>query len=186
MPKIILIHTGQTDWHAQGRLAGDTDLPLNEIGHRQAIADAQAVAGEHPEVVRCGPEQATRQTASIIAHELHLKFRTADALKEVDLGVWEGLTLDDFKERYGKVYKQWRLDPTSIEPPEGESITAAAARLDIGIKKIIKRHKNETVIVAVGHFAFAILRCRLQDKSFEHFWDYVDEEPQWQVIQLSD
>src|SRR5881396_683951 len=104
MSRIILIHAGQTDWHAQGRLAGDTDLPLNELGHRQAIADAQAIVDQHASVVRCGPEQATRQTASIIAHELHLKFRTADDLKEVDLGVWEGLTLEDFKERFAKVY----------------------------------------------------------------------------------
>ena len=184
MPKLILIHAGQTDWHAQGRLTGDLDLPLNEVGHRQAIADAQTIVGHHPDVVRCGPEQATRQTASIIAHELHLKFRAADDLKEVDLGVWEGLTLEDFKERFAKVYKQWRLDPTSIEPPEGESLPAAAARLDAGIKKILKRHKEEIVVLAVGHFSFAILRCRLQDKSYEHFWEYVDEEQPLQVVEL--
>lgn len=186
MTRLILIPTAQTDWQAQGRLVGDADLPLNEVGHRQAIADGQAIAAFKPTVLRSGPEQAARQTASFIAHELHLRSRPVKELRELDLGHWEGLTLDDFSERFAKVHRQWREDPQSIEPPEGETIPAAAARLTEAIARISQRCPGEVVVLIVGPFASAILRCELEDHSYERFWDYVGGQGRFHQLQYRD
>jgi broad specificity phosphatase PhoE len=182
MAKLILVSSGDTEWRAQERLAGDVDLSLNEAGRRQAHDAAQAIASQFPQVVRCGPEQATRQTASIIAHELSLKFRTVEALREVDLGVWEGLTVAEFSERYARVHKQWRLDAKSVEPPDGESIPTAEARLLDGLKRVMKRHRSETVAVVLGPLAVAILRCRLVEGTYARFWEFAESPPAHQVI----
>ena len=182
MTKLILIRTAQTDWQAQGRLAGDTDLELNEIGHRQAAADAQAVAGFAPQSIHCGADQATQQTATIIADELRLKVKTLDALREIDLGHWEGLTIQGFRDRFSKVYRQWRSNPLSVEPPEGESVSAIAARLEKGIVKILKRKNESPLILVLGRFAYATTRCSLDDGDFEHFWKYIDDESQWHAL----
>jgi len=184
MTRLILIPTAQTDWQAQGRLVGDADLPLNEVGHRQAIADGQGLVGLAPTVIRSGPEQAARQTASSIAHELHLRSRPVKELRELDLGHWEGLTVEDFSERFAKVYRQWRDDPQSIEPPEGETISDAAARLTAGVKRILKRHPDEVAAVVVGPFANAILRCELEDHSYERFWEYVESNERRHILNV--
>ncbi len=184
MTRIILIAAAQTDWRVQGRLAGDTDLPLNQAGHQQAIVDGGAIAALKPTICRCGPEQATKQTASILAHELGIRFRAAKELREIDLGHWEGLTVEEFRERFPKVHRQWRAEPTTVEPPEGESITVAASRLTDGLRKIIKRHPDDVIAIVVGHFAQAILRCRLQDRGYEKFWDYVEGEERWREINV--
>ena len=176
MTRLILIATAQTDWRVQNRLAGDTDLPLNQTGHEQAVADGGALAALAPTICRSGPEQATKQTAGIIAHELGIRFRTVKELREVDLGHWEGLTIDEFRERFPKVHRQWRAEPTTVEPPEGESIPSAASRLATGLTKILKRHPNEVLAVVVGPLAHAILRCRLQDRNYEKFWEYADSD----------
>ena len=186
MTKLILIPAAQTDWHPQGRLAGDTHLALNEFGHRQSVNTAQEIRGLSPRIVRCGPEQATRQTASLVAHETGVRLRTVKELREMSLGVWQGLMIEDIKERFGKVYRQWRADPLSIEPPEGETVLLALTRLVEAVEKIRKKNVNETVAVVVGQYANAALRSRLVDRSFEKFWDYVDNDQPFQAIDLPD
>jgi broad specificity phosphatase PhoE len=176
MTRLILVATAQTDWRVQGRLSGDTDLPLNQVGHEQAVADGGALAALAPTLCRCGSEQATKQTAGIIAHELGIRFRTIKELREVDLGHWEGLTLDEFRDRFPKVHRQWRAEPTSVEPPEGESVPTAASRLAGGLQKIVKRHPTDVIAIVVGPLAYAILRCRLQDGHYERFWEYADSD----------
>jgi broad specificity phosphatase PhoE len=184
MVTLILIPAAQTDWRAQGRLSGDADLPLNEIGHSQAMADAQVISELRPTAIHCGPEQATRQTASIIAHELHLRAKSEKELRELDLGHWEGLTTEDFSERFSKVYRQWRLEPMSVEPPEGEAVSVAAARLTDRVWRILKRHHDEPVALVLGQFAVAILRCEFEDRTYERFWDYVDGEERYHAFEM--
>lgn len=187
MTRIILVSAGQTQWRVEGRLAGDTDLPLTELGHRQAVADSNAISHLKPTLVRCGPEHATKQTATVIAHELGIKIKTIKELREMDLGHWEGLAIADFKDRFGKVFRQWRADPTSVEPPDGESLSDAADRLTEGIRRIVKNHGDETIIAVLGQYAWAIIRCKLADGNYDQFWDYVDGDARWcEVVQVTE
>lgn len=186
MSKLILVKAGQTEWQAQGRLVGDTDLQLNEVGHQQAAADATVVAAMDPHIVHCGNDEPSHQTANIIGNELQLKVKPNDGLREIDLGHWEGLTVEAFKERFGKVFKQWRNDPLSVEPPEGESVARMVARVKQALQKVVKKNgsKNDVVIV-VGGYAFAALLCELRDGGFDQFWTYLnsdDAAPQVEVI----
>lgn len=182
MNKLILVKAAETEWQVQGRLVGDTDLQLNEIGHRHAQADAKAVAGFAPKAIYCGVDAPTKQTASIIAEELGLKIKTEAALREINLGHWEGLTVDDFKERFSKVYKQWRNDPLSVEPPEGESVSEVAGRLKKSLEKILKRNDGQSILLVLGRLAYAAARCEFEDEAYEHFWQYVEDDAQWHTI----
>ncbi len=182
MATLILIRAGQTDWQAQGRFAGDTDLPLNEVGHREAVVDAHAIAGMSPVAVHTGGEQATRQTATVLAHELGLKAKVGKELREMDLGHWEGLTIEDFRERFARIYKQWRLEPMAIEPPEGDAVADVAERLLAGIRRILKKNNDGAIIVTLGQFSHAILRCQLDDGGYEKFWEYVDGDQRWHAF----
>jgi broad specificity phosphatase PhoE len=184
MAKLILIPSAQTDWRAEGRLAGDTDLPLNEIGHRMAVAMGRDIATLAPTLIRAGAEQSARQTASLIGHEVNQRVRTIKDLREMRLGLWQGLPIQDLEERFGKVYRQWRTDPLSIEPPEGETVANCAARLAAAIRKLTKKRETETLAIVVGQYAFAILRCHLLDDSYKHFWEYVDNEQTIQVVEI--
>ena len=138
------------------------------------------------DVIHSGPEQATKQTASIIAHELDIKVKTHKELREMDLGTWEGLTVDEFRERFSKIYRQWRQEPMSIEPPEGEAVSDVAARLTSGIRKVMKRSEPNAVALVLGQFAGSIVRCQLDDESYERFWDYVDSEQEHHAFDAKD
>ncbi len=183
MAQLILIPTAQTGWRAQGRLAGDTDLPLDEYGHRQAVAIAEAIAPLRPVAIHCGAERAAKQTATIIAHDLKLKCKPAKELRELDLGLWEGLTLEDLRERFGRVYRQWRADLFSVEPPEGEAASTAAERLHAAVARLARKHHDHCFAAVLGQFAYALARCQCADGSYDRVWEYVDGETGWHFIE---
>jgi len=174
MSKLIIVRAGLTEWQAQGRMVGDTDLHLNETGHRQATAHAAALAAMNPSVVHCGKDEPSRETAEIIANELNLKVKSSDALREMDLGHWEGLTVEQFRERFGKVYKAWREDPHAVQPPEGEAVGVLVVRMKTAIEKIIRKNGEKTIALVVGGYAFASLRCAFGEGGFERFWEYLE------------
>ncbi len=176
MTRLILVRAGQTDWQAHGRLVGGTDLHINETGHRQARAYAAVIADAHPEYIYCGEDDAARETAEIIGNELNLKVRALPAFHELDLGHWEGLTVEEFRERFPRIYKQWRNDPLAVEPPEGESVPTVLARMEKGLARVLKKTDGRLFVLVVGAFAHAALRCRLSGDAFDAFWDYVDAE----------
>ena len=184
MAKLILIRAGDTEWQAQGRLAGDTDLQLNKEGLRQASADAQEVIKFAPRSIQCGGDEATKQTAGIIADAIQIKSKVSEQFREMDLGLWEGLTVEDFRERFSKVYRQWRSDPLAVEPPEGEAVSSVAARLEAGLEKILRRDGDKTMILVLGRFAYAAARCRLDDGGYEHFWEYVEGDDRCHALEL--
>lgn len=174
MSRLILIPTGQTDWLAEGRLAGDMDLPLNELGRQEASALAQAAAVHRPAVVYSGTEESTRATAKIIAHDLGLKHRATDKLREVNLGHWQGLTGEEFAERFAKVHRQWRTEPMTVVPPEGEALPAAAERLMKAIEAIRRRNREKSLAIVLGRLAYALCASGYLDGGYEHFWDHAD------------
>jgi broad specificity phosphatase PhoE len=124
-----------------------------------------------------GPEEPTRQTAAIVADELKLKVRLYDEFRELNLGHWAGLTEDDFRERFPKVHRLWRTDPRSVTPPEGEAVRAAAVRLLRQLAKLLRRRTSETVVLVLGLYSAATLRCCIADPSFAGFWELVDSPP---------
>lgn len=175
MKRLILIRAGRTDWADQERLAGDMDLPINEVGLKEAELAADAIRAMSPRTIYCGTDGPASQTAKSVAASLGLKFKGLDPLREMDLGLWEGLTEDQFRERFSRVHKAWHDDPSSVEPPNGESLPVVEARLEHAFFSLLKKRTISPVVIVLGRLAYSAARCRFHDHLYEHFWDYVDQ-----------
>lgn len=90
--KLGFIRHGQTNWNAEGRLQGSSDIPLNEVGRQQA-RDAVAVLGAGSwDAIVSSPLSRARETAEIIASGLGIELgRSYDELIERDYGQAEGM-----------------------------------------------------------------------------------------------
>jgi probable phosphoglycerate mutase len=87
-----LIRHGQTDWNAQRRLQGSTDIPLNDIGRSQARDTAAALAGDAWDAIVSSPLGRAAETAELIAAGLGLSVaRHVPELTERSFGPAEGL-----------------------------------------------------------------------------------------------
>lgn len=186
MSQIVLLRWGATEWDAQGRIVGHTDLPLSAAGARQVAVDASELAAFRPTAVYSGIEEAARQTASAVARPHRLRVRKRVELCEVNLGHWEGLTDEQFRERFPRVYRQWYDEPSAVCPPEGESIVDASERLHSALKRALRRAGDGDVFVVTGPLAGAILRLRLTHQPLDGIWKVLEDGRRWHALPRPD
>ncbi|MDO5745795.1 MAG: histidine phosphatase family protein [Micrococcaceae bacterium] len=94
--RIGFIRHGQTNWNAEDRLQGSSDIPLNELGRQQAREAVAALGASTWDVVVSSPLSRARQTAEIIASGLGIELgQSYDELIERDYGQAEGMRVED-------------------------------------------------------------------------------------------
>ncbi|CAB4585107.1 MAG: histidine phosphatase family protein [Actinobacteria bacterium] len=172
---VLLVRHGATEWSADGRHTGRTDLPLTDLGHEQAralqpllrrlIADRTLVDGTPP-VVFTSSLQRARDTAAgalpdVEPDETHL-------LLEVDYGRYEGMRIEEIRAHDAT----WNVFTDGC--PDGENVHQVAARCESFIAKI-ERVAAGRVVVAFTHGHFSrFLTARmlgLHAASGESFWN---------------
>ncbi len=159
-PPIYFVRHGETDWNVQGLIQGWTDTPLNQRGHGQARAVAQAltsVRAFHPDFqFVVSPLQRARQTMGHIAEALSLEpeqIAIEPAVTELGFGVWEGKPFWELKA--SPVYPAHPEDRYFWRPDKGESYEDGHIRINRWLDTL----ERPTVVVAHG----AIGRCLIAE-----------------------
>jgi ribonuclease H / adenosylcobalamin/alpha-ribazole phosphatase len=148
--RLIMLRHGQTEHSAQGRYSGRADLPLTELGERQAAAAAVRLARTSSvAAVVSSPLLRARQTAKPVADALGVPLQVQDGLIEADFGAWEGLTFAEASARDPALHTRWLTD-TSVAPPNGESKETVHRRVRRVRDQLIAEHGAATLIV-VSH-----------------------------------
>jgi uncharacterized phosphatase len=87
-----LVRHGQTDWNAQRRLQGSTDIPLNDVGRAQARDAVAVLSGYEWDAIVSSPLSRAAETADLIAAGLGLTVaRRVPELTERSFGPAEGM-----------------------------------------------------------------------------------------------
>lgn len=92
MAYLILVRHGITDWNAEGKWHGLTDIPLNEVGKNQAKSAAKLLKHLKIDVGYTSALSRTQQTYQEICDELSLSCPMIShlALNERDYGIYTG------------------------------------------------------------------------------------------------
>ncbi len=118
--RLLLVRHGLTLSNVQGRYTGQSDVPLTDVGERQAEAVGRRLASENLDAIVSSDLSRARNTARAIAHYHHLPIHEDPDLREVSLGEWEGLTYREVSTLYREMVKQRRENP-DFPAPGGES-----------------------------------------------------------------
>ena len=109
MPRFIyIIRHGETDWNKNRRFQGQTDIPLNEEGRRQAGELARVLADIQPfdRIVSSDLGRA-KETASIMSRGFGTPIHDDAGFREMDFGLWEGLDIEAIGERWPDELRNW-------------------------------------------------------------------------------
>ena len=139
---LVLVRHGETDWNRERRFQGHADMPLNDTGRRQARELADALRYEGLTVVYTSPLRRASETAGIVAHRLGLEAEELEALREIDVGDWQGLTVDEVKARFPELADvAWRSGW-----PNGETHEQLGARVLPALLDLPGRHPDARVL----------------------------------------
>lgn len=148
--RIYLIRHGQVEGFDQPRYNGQADVKLTDIGIEQyhllkdRLADARISACYTSDLSRC------LIGAKIICSPLDIEPVARRELRELNIGVWEGLTWQEIKANWPDEWRARLADLVNYRVPEGERLLDVEARVIPVINEIVERHKGENVLV-VAH-----------------------------------
>lgn len=149
---VVLWRHGQTDFNAAGRLQGQSDVPLNTSGIRQATLAATALASLEPARIITSDLIRAADTAHALAERTGIQPATDVRLRERNFGRWEGLTHTEIEEGWPEAYLRWRhgQEPLGIG---AETRTDCGSRVARAIEEASAELDAEDVLVVVSHGA---------------------------------
>ncbi|WP_058485435.1 histidine phosphatase family protein [Defluviitalea phaphyphila] len=173
MIKLYLIRHGETEWNLKHKYQGSTDVPLNDIGKKQALAIANRMEKYEIDAIYSSDLSRAYETANCIGNIKKLKVKVLPQLREINFGEWEGYTSSELKKIYGEEYKKFLLEPHKYTFPGEGSLKAVQMRLKEAIKIITSEHSSGNFIIVSHGAALKILIMTLLNidlSLYRKFW----------------
>ena len=147
--RVLLLRHGETEWSANGRHTGRTDVPLTARGRARARATgatgARLLGGRPPALVLSSPRSRARDTAALAGLRVD---RVDDRLAEWDYGDYEGATTPEIRET-DPGWTVW-----THPSPGGETAAQVQARADAVLADATAAlDAGDVVLVGHGHFS---------------------------------
>lgn len=170
--ELILIRHGQTEYNKYRAYQGWMDCCLDNTGLTEAKHMGTLLEGEEVDAIFSSPLKRARDTADIIAKNvgsppLYLE----DRIKEINFGLFEGLTYEEIQRRYKEETIRWERETENYCFPKGESIHDFYGRISDFMKDLEKMDYKKTVLVTHG----GCIKCMLSFVacgSMELFWKF--------------
>jgi glucosyl-3-phosphoglycerate phosphatase len=144
--RLVLWRHGQTQWNADGRFQGQSDIPLDAVGERQAQRAARLLAALRPDAIVSSDLGRAMATAAPLARLTGLSVTTDKDLRERYGGLWEGLTDTEIRARWPAEHAAWT-------PPGGETSAVVAERAGAALARVADGLAPGTLVVVVSHGA---------------------------------
>lgn len=152
MNRLYLLRHGESEWNILNKIQGQKDTNLTSKGILQAKQVAKSLANEKIDKIYSSDLKRAFDTAKIIGQSLGLEVNCLKELREINFGVWEGLTTNEVKEKYMKEHTVWMTKPHELIIPNAEKLIDLQERLLGFINLLIKKNENKNHLI-VSHGA---------------------------------
>ena len=192
--RIVLWRHGQTDWNIENRFQGHSDIPLNDVGLRQADRAAPLLMALQPSRIISSDLMRAQQTAAALSRISKLAVEIDAGLRETHGGNWEGKTGDAIRETDIENFIRWIDGEDNPAGTTGERRSEVADRAVRAIKKALGDKTDQLLVVTThGGTARCILGSLLQ-LPMSHWgvigglsnasWSILERNPrQWNLIE---
>ena len=143
---LVLWRHGQTTYNSERRFQGQRDVPLDDVGVRQAAEAAGYLVALRPSAIFSSDLSRASVTAAALAKLTGLSVQLDKDLRERSGGSWEGLTETEISERFPAERATWT-------PRDGESVLAVTERAAAALERIADSVPSGSTAVVVSHGA---------------------------------
>jgi probable phosphoglycerate mutase len=169
--KILLTRHGHVDGINPKRFRGRAELPLTELGLKQAERLGARIARQWtPVAIYTSGLQRCVVTAGQIAVASGTAAAVLDGLMDLDYGDWQGRVQDEVRQEVPDLFEAWHITPQLMRFPKGESLQELVARVAEALRSVLGRHPGQTVVM-VGHDSVnRALLLQLIDQPLSAYW----------------
>ncbi|HWQ15510.1 MAG TPA: histidine phosphatase family protein [Roseiflexaceae bacterium] len=167
MTTFYLIRHGETEWNASGRWQGHADIPLNDTGRDQArqLAARLRREGVRFDAIYSSDLLRAWETAAIVGEELGMPPNALPALREIDVGAWSGLTVQEVATRDAELLARLESGEDLRRGGNGERFADLYARVIPAAEQLVKAFPLGTLaLVSHGGPLRALLLYAAREK----------------------
>ena len=148
--RLYLIRHGQVVNSGQGVFNGQADVELSSRGVEQMEIVAERLKDIAVGGVYCSDLSRAQKGAEIIASRYGLTPVVYAAFRELNIGLWEGLTFEQVQQMFPGAIEERGKNLVHYRVPQGESLGDLSRRVLSAIKSVITRHHGKNVVL-VAH-----------------------------------
>lgn len=150
--QVILWRHGRTSWNLAGRVQGQTDTELDEVGRAQARAAAARLAALEPDRIISSDLTRARDTAQALGDVTGRKVELDPRFREINFGAREGMTWREAWAAFPEGMRSW-VDGDETKIPGSETHRQAGERFAVGLREALTDLPPGGVLVVVAHGA---------------------------------
>ena len=145
--RLYLVRHGELVTSKELRYVGQMDVDLNEAGKQQIEKLSSRLSSEQIDRIFSSDLNRTIESANIIENKLGIINEYISEFREIDLGVWEGHTLEEIEERFPYDLLKRSEDIEDFRVINGESFSDVNKRVIPKIMDIIKNNAGKRILV---------------------------------------
>lgn len=150
MTMFYLVRHGETVWNKENRLQGWLDSPLSPEGIQRATKLGEQLKNVPFAAAYCSSSERTKETLHYLVHDKSMPIFYEDDLREINLGNWQGMTIDEIRELDRFAYEVYTDYPAQFIATHTESFGAVTERAMFALKSIAKQYPDDTILI-VSH-----------------------------------
>jgi probable phosphoglycerate mutase len=131
---------------------GQSNTKLTQRGIVQAEKIARRLKAENIKTIYTSDLERAYRTATIIGDSIGANVIKIKELREINFGLWQGLTINEIKELYSDEHTLWMKEPHKLTIKGAESLIKVKERTMSTVNLILKKHYKENIAI-VSHSA---------------------------------
>lgn len=160
MTKLLMVRHGQSEANSLGVFAGNYDIELTELGHKQAQCTANFIAENYTvDKVYASDLKRAYKTAVHIAEKFDLDVIPDKNFREISAGKWEAEKFVVIIEKYKDDYEKWLTDIGNAGCTGGETVKELAKRVCDELKKVAEDNEGKTVVIGTHATPVRVVQC---------------------------
>ncbi|MHA7966741.1 histidine phosphatase family protein [Paenibacillus sp. CAU 1782] len=169
--RIYVTRHGQTEWNLEKRFQGHNDSPLTELGIKQATWLGESLQYQKIDLIYTSSSQRAVKTAEIIKGERNIPIEISEAFKEINLGIWEGITQEDAKSNFAHQFDNFWNDPEAFQVENSETFQQVSDRAIGKLNEIIHHNKGKSILIVTHTVVIKMVMAYFEQRATKNIWN---------------